>query len=202
MSQPCNIDNDRSSITWQASLPLLSSYVIIKQLFMVFFLSTACVFIFLVFLELIEGQLTLVSTGRYLVVLSLILVGLLLLSIISMLAFYGNRYEVQFTVNHIGVQSTTVGKTKRKNTLINTLLALSGKPGPAGSGLLAASRQSELIQWKRIDHYNADPKKQEIHLYHGKQALMLVRCTSENYPDVLQWIHQSVPHQQNQFFKN
>ena len=182
-------------MTWQASIPMLSSSLIIKQLFVVFFVSSSCVLIFLLVLELVDGQLTLASAGKYLLVITLIMIGLFLLSVLSILIIYGNQYEVEYIVNEIGIKSTTVGKTKRKNTLINTLLVLSGKPGPAGSGLLADSRQSELITWKRVNYYNANPTKQEIHLYHGKQALMLVRCTSENYTDVLQWIHQSIPHQ-------
>jgi len=97
---------------------------------------------------------------------------------------YQNRYDVQFTVDESGVRSTTVGKTKRKNAVINTLLALSGKPGAAGSGLLAASRQSELVKWEKIDNIIAVPNKLEIQLRQGKRVLMLVHCTAETYPRV------------------
>ncbi len=183
---------DFQPITWQANIPLLSTSLIIKQLFVVFFIPTSCLLIFLLALAWFEGQLTLTLAGNYLLVLTLILVGLLVLSIIGMLIVYGNQYQVKFTVNHKGVQSTTVGKTKRKNILINTLLVLSGRPGFAGAGLLAASRQSELVQWKSVTDYKANLEKSTIQLYRGKHTLMLVQCTAENYPDVLRWVLKSI----------
>ena len=76
MTQQLSDSNDRIPMTWQASIPLLSSSLIIKQLFAVFFVSSSCVLVFLLVLELVDGQLTLASAGKYLLVLSIILIGL------------------------------------------------------------------------------------------------------------------------------
>ena len=121
---------------------MLSSAVIIRQFFMVLFASSACVLAFLLLLELIDCQLTLASAGKFVLITLAILFGLLFLGIIAIVLIYHNRYDLQFTVDKNGVRSTTFGKTKGKNALINMLLALSGKPSAAGSGLLAASRQT------------------------------------------------------------
>lgn len=188
---------DLEPITWQANIPLLSTSLILKQLSIVFLIPTACLLIFLLALAWFEGQLTLTLAGNYLLVLTLILVGMLVLSMISMVIVYGNQYQVKFTVNHNGVQSTTVGKTKRKNILINTLLVLSGRPGFAGAGILAASRQTELVKWKSVTDYKANLEKSTIQLYRGKHTLMLIQCTAENYLDVLHWVHQSITNQNN-----
>ena len=179
-------------IKWQAAIPLLSTSLILKQLSVVFLIPTACLLVFLLGLAWIEGQLTLTLAGNYILVLTLILFGLLLLSMIGMAIVYGNQYQVEYVVNLTGITSSTVGKTKRKNAIINTLLALSGKPGFAGAGVLAASRQSELVKWKSVTDYKANLEKSTIQLNRGKHTLMLVQCTPENYSAVLQWVRQSI----------
>ena len=179
-------------IKWQAAIPLLSTSLILKQLSVVFLIPTACLLVFLLGLAWIEGQLTLTLAGNYILVLTLILFGLLLLSMIGMAIVYGNQYQVEYVVNLTGITSSTVGKTKRKNAIINTLLALSGKPGFAGAGVLAASRQSELVKWKSVTDYKANLEKSTIQLNRGKHTLMLVQCTTENYSAVLQWVRQSI----------
>jgi hypothetical protein len=184
MAQDCTIDNPSLPITWQTRLPMLSSSLILRQLFLVLSVPSVCLLAFLLLLELIDGQLTLASAGKYMLVTLAILFGLFFLGIIAILTLYNNRYDLQFTVDDSGVRSTTVGKTKRKNALINTLLLFSGKPGPAGAGLIAASRQSELVRWENIDNFFAVPNKLEIQLRQGKRVLMLVHCIPETYPRV------------------
>ncbi len=178
-------------ITWQTRVPMLSSTVILRQFFLVLLIPSGCLLVFLLLLELIDGTLTLASAGTFALISLAILGGLLLLSIIAIVVIYHNRYDIQFTVDETGIRSTTVGKTKRKNAVINTLLVLSGKPGAAGSGLLAASRQSELVRWENIDHYTAVPNKLEIQLRQGKRVLMLVHCTPETYPRVKEAIEKA-----------
>jgi len=185
-------ETNHPAITWQAAIPMLGSTVIIKQFFIVLAASTSCFLVFMLLLELFDGQLTLTSAGNYLLLSLAILVGLFVLGIIGILVIYGNQYEVQFTVNKTGVRSTTIGKTKRKNAVVNTLLALSGKPGPAGTGVLAASRQSELVKWESVDHVITKPASLEIQLCRGKHVRMLIRCTPDNYESILRLIQDSI----------
>ena len=192
MPQAHPTDDPSLPITWQIRIPMLSSRVIIRQLFFVLFASSACLLVFLLLLELIDGQLSLASAGKFILITQAILFGLFFLGIIAILLIYHNRYDLQFTVDEIGVRSTTIGKTKRRNAVINTLLLFSGKPGPAGAGLMAASRQSELVRWDKIDDFIADPGKGEIQLRKGKQVLMLVYCTPEIYPRVRQVIEDTL----------
>ncbi len=182
----------RQPITWQTKVPLLASTVILRQLFLVLLVPSACLLVFLLLLELIDGQLTLASTGTFVLITLAILGGLFLLSIIAIVLIYNNRYDLQFTVDENGIRSTTIGKTKHKNAIINTLLAFSGKPSAVGAGVLAASRQSELVKWKSVTEYKANMDQLTIQLYRGKHTLMHVQCTAKNYPDVLQWVRQSI----------
>lgn len=179
-------------ITWQTRVPLLSSSLILRQLFLVLLVPSVCLLVFLLLLELIDGQLTMASAGTFVLITLAILGGLFLLSIIAIVVIYNNRYDLQFTVDERGVRSTTVGKTKRKNALVNSLLALSGKPSAAGAGLIAASRQTEWVKWDQIDNYIARPNKLEIQLRQGKRVLMLVHCTAVTYPRVKEAIEKAL----------
>lgn len=192
MSQDSTTGDSSLPITWQTRIPMLSSKVIIRQLFFVLFASSACFLIFMLLLELIDGQLTLVSAGQFFLMTLAILFGLFILAVISILVVYQNRYEVQFTVNETGVRSTTIGRTKRRNALINTLLLFSGKPGPVGAGLMAASRQSELVRWENIDNFIVNPDTHEIQLRKGKSVLMLVPCNPDNYEAVLERVEDTL----------
>jgi len=185
------------AITWQASLRLLTNAVIIRQLFFVLVLSVLCVLVFALSLDAFEGHLSLESAWRYLLIALLILGGLSFVAALVMLVIYGNQYDYQFMVDEVGVKAETVGGTRRKNAVINFLLLLSGRPGPAGAGLLAASRQSELVKWKDVDRLDFNAEKKEIVLRRGKRAVMLVQCTTENFDQVLRFAQQATGDKHN-----
>ncbi len=187
-----DFETPRAAITWQASLTLLKNAVILRQLFVVLALSVLFVLVFALSLEAFEGHLTLQAAWKYLWITLLVLGGLLFLAALVMLVIYGNKYDYQFTVDEVGVKAQTVGGTRRKNAIINWLLLLSGRPGPAGAGLLAESRQSELVKWKDVDRLDFNAEKKEIVLRRGKRALMLVQCTAENFDQVLRLAQQAV----------
>jgi len=164
-------------------MPMLTS-TILMSLFFVLLVPTACLLVFLLALALIDGQLTFASGVSFFLIALGLFLGLLLLGILSMLVFFGNRYQLEFTLTESGVRSRVTGKTRRLNAWINTLLALSGKPGFAGAGLMAASRQNEFVPWDKFDHFTTRPEKQEIALRKGARTLMLLHSPPEIYPEV------------------
>ncbi len=185
-------EDRKNSISWSAALPLLTSSVIIKQLLFVLVASSLCVLTFVLTVDAFSGDLTFRRIFQYLLY-TLIIFGILsLLAAIVMLVFYGNRYEYKFTMDETGVTSETEGGTRKKNAIINFLLILSGKPGPAGSGLLAASRQKERISWEKVDSIQTDANKLEVVLRRKGRAVMLIRCTPENYAEVIRRANEAV----------
>jgi hypothetical protein len=167
-------------IQWQTAMPMLTSTILMSLLF-VLLVPTACLLIFLLALELIDGQLTIASGASLILIVLALFLGLFLLGILSVVLFFGNRYHLEFTLTESGVRSRVTGKTRWVNAWINTLLAFSGKPGFAGAGLMAASRQNEFIPWDKMDHFIARPKKGEIALQKGKRTLALLHCPPERY---------------------
>ncbi len=179
-------------IKWQTAQPLLTSGIILKQLLVVLAIPVACLFVFLLFLAFVEGQLTPSLVGQYFLLALLLLGGLIFLAAIGTLIIYGNKYEYQFIVDDKGVNTATVGKTKRKNAVVNSLLLLTGRPGAAGAGLLAASRQVERVNWQDVDQFAADPAQLEIQLKRGSHVKMLIRCTPENYQAVVERVERAI----------
>ncbi len=176
-------ESETFSIQWRTAMPMLTS-MIVKSLLFVLLIPTACLLMFLLALALIDGQLTMASAASFTLIALALLIGLFLLGIVSILVFFGNRYDLEFTLTESGVRSSVTGKTKRKNAVINTLLMLSGKPSFAGAGLLAASRQSEFITWDKMDNFVVNPEKREIALRKGHRTLMLLHCPAELYPKI------------------
>ena len=175
----------KNPITWNAELSLLANSVIIKQLLMVLVVSSLFVFFFLIILEAFEGTLTINSALRYLLISVGIMGVLSLLAILIMLVYYGNRYEYKFVVDDVGVKSETVGGTRKKNNIINLLSLFTGKPGPAGAGMIAASRQSEFVSWKKVDNIDVNPEKLEVVLRRKGRAIMLLKCMPGNFQKIV-----------------
>ncbi len=154
------------------------------SLLFVLLVPTICLLMFLLALELIDGQLTIATTTTFILIALGLFLGLFLLGILSVLVIFGNRYHLEFTLTESGVRSRVTGITRRLNTWINTLLVLSGKPGFAGIGMIASSRQNEFIPWDKLDHFLARPEKREIALRKGHRTLALLHCPTEYYPEV------------------
>ncbi len=184
----------RGPITWNVEIPLLTNAVVLKQLFFVLGLSSLCVLVFVLSLESLEGDLTLAAALKYFLIALSILGGISFLAVLVMLLLYGNRYEYRFTVDEAGVTAETTGGTRRKNAVVNLLLLLSGKPAPAGAGLLAASRQSEQVKWENVENIETDPARLQIVLRRRGRAVMLMRCTPENYQEVLYRVKIALAH--------
>lgn len=180
------------AMTWSADLPLLTSSIVVKQLLFVLIASCLFVLVFMLIVDAFSGDLTFERFFNYLLYTLIILCILTFLAVFVMLIFYGNRYEYQFTLDETGVTAETKGGTRKKNAILNFLLLFSGKPGPAGSGLIAASRQKEKIAWKKVDSIQTDEKKLEVILRRRGRAIMLIRCTPENYSEVIRRANEAI----------
>jgi len=185
-------DEAPEKLTWEAAVPLMRSTVVLRQLAIALLVPFTLVASFLLILQAIEGDLTWASAWQIVRIFLLIMGGFVLLSVLIILLFYGNRYEYRFTLDKQGITAATTGRTRKKNTIVNVLLILSGRPSAAGAGLLAHSRQGEHIRWQDVDGLTAHAGRHEIVLRRGKRAVMLVQCTAENYEPVLNHIRQAL----------
>jgi hypothetical protein len=182
----------QNTMTWSVDLPLLTSSIVVKQMLFVLIASSLFVLVFMLIVEAFSGDLTFEGFFNYLLFTLIILGILTFLAVIVMLIFYRNRYEYQFTLDETGVTAETKGGSRKKNAILNFLLIISHKPVLADSGLIAASRLKEKITWKKVDSIQSDEKKLEVILRCRGRAIMLIRCTPENYSEVIRRVNEAV----------
>jgi len=169
-------------LDWTLSQPLFSDTVLTKQLALVFGVTLLILALFFVVLFWPVDLVKLWQLLKLVLIVGGILLGLLAL---TLLLFYGGRYEYHYILNAQGIERRPAGSTARKNTIVNFLLLFSGKPGAMGTGLLAQTRQVERIAWKKVDGVVGDAAKKTVTLYKGKKVLMVAACNEINYETVL-----------------
>ncbi|RMG24632.1 MAG: hypothetical protein D6724_05640 [Armatimonadetes bacterium] len=105
---------------------------------------------------------------------------------IALLVTFAGGYEMEYRLNERGIGGRTVGRTAKRNAIVNFLLILSGRPTAMGAGMAAQARQVEYVAWKDVQRVEADPKRRLITLKKGRWPLMVVACDEAHYDAVLQ----------------
>lgn len=161
---------------WKINVPIFRDPAILKQLGLAIGLPFGLVILII----------ALVSWGSRdsLYALGLI-AGLMVLSWLFIMVVYRGRYEAEFILDQKGALCRTQLEQARKNRIINGLTVALGifsrTPAAAGAGLLAQSRQSMMIPWKRITKARYRPKNRTILLRGGWTENIALFCTEENY---------------------
>lgn len=172
-------DTTTDNIKWETTVPIFRNPLILKQLGLAFGIPFGILIIILI---LITNEI------RYLMY-SLALIGFLFLFayIIIMIIYQGN-YEVGFVISNKGIRCYTQEKQAKKNKIINSSAFLLGiflrKPGVAGAGMLAQTRQDTHINWKHIRKVTYRPKQQLILIKGHFAEQMAIFCTPDNYDQV------------------
>lgn len=161
---------------WEVDVPIFRNPLILKQLG----LAIGVPFGILILI------LFLITTEIRYVFYSLFLIGFLfILTYIIIMVLYGGRYAVGFVIDTKGIRCYTQKKQAKKNKIINSLAILLGifssKPGIAGAGMLAQTRQDIRIKWKHIKKVNYRPRKHMILVKGNFAEHIAVFCTQENY---------------------
>ncbi|MDO8963353.1 MAG: hypothetical protein Q7W30_02555 [Coriobacteriia bacterium] len=113
--------------------------------------------------------------------------GLWVLLIISSLLLM-NRWGFTNTLYEEGVGYTSGTREKSINRglrIVGFLALLAGKPGPAGSALIASSHEDGLYEWSEIYRINAHPGPRVISLRNSWRVLYRLYCTPETYDQAL-----------------
>lgn len=177
--------------SWAASVTLLRSAVVIRQVFTALAVGVGIVWLLMIALTGADGDLDAAGFWALTRVFLIILGGLLVLTLLVMAIFY-RRYEYRFTLDEQGVSASTVGQTRRKNAFVNALLVLSGRPSAMGAGVLAGSRQDQHVSWKELDGFRVAARHPSIALTRGRRTIMLIQCTEENCQAVSRFVRDHV----------
>lgn len=114
-----------------------------------------------------------------------ICLALYLVGIVSMALIFRNRMRFRYTLSADGVLMETVDTTVRVvNRLTLAAGALSGSPGATGTGLIAASNESQAITWDGSFKARFHDRARMIEMRNAWRAIFYVYCTPENYAEV------------------
>ncbi len=171
--------NIPEKMKWEIEVPIFRNPLILKQLGLAIGLPFGILIIILV---LITNEI------RYLFY-SLSLIGLLfILTYIVIMVLYRGNYAVGFVIDTKGIRCYTQKKQAKKNNIINSLAIILGifsrKPGVAGAGMLAQTRQDIRINWKHIKKVRYRPKRYMILVNGNFAEHIAVFCTPKNYEKV------------------
>jgi len=170
-------------------ITLFGNRLILKQLGLAFGLPVLLLATLLIALDWPPDPEALRGIGTALLIVVGVLVGLLLIGVGLV---YGGRYEYHYRLDTKGIEGQTSGRTKRTNRVVNTLLMLSGRPGPMGAGMLAAGRQREGVTWEDVDQVVPHAKDHWIDLRENGHRQMAVFCPKERFDEMLSYAQRAV----------
>ncbi|MCU0756183.1 MAG: hypothetical protein MUE46_13810 [Xanthomonadales bacterium] len=114
-----------------------------------------------------------------------VVAGLWAFGLAVMALLLRGRVRVRYRVDDRGVRMQTIDRVVSGAARAATVIgALSGKPGLAGVGLIAQSRETEAVGWRGGFQAVADPAQRHITLRNRWRPLLYVQCTPENYAAV------------------
>ena len=137
-----------------------------------------------------------VAQTKELLIPAVILFGLSIVAYMILACIYGWKYCVLFEMNETGIRHIQMEKQYKKAQAIGWLTAMAGaaagKPGMAGTGLLAATKNeqaTEFIKVKRMRSFRAfHTIKLDSPLNHNQ-----VYAQPEDYDFVLEYISKRIP---------
>lgn len=168
--------NARQVLSWQSSVPIFKSSVIVQQLGIALGIPFGLVAL-VILLTSGRSRDTLYALG--------FILTLLFLTWILILLVYGGSYDAEFVLDYKGALCRTQAEQAKKNRALNTLTValglLSGRPSAAGAGMLAQSRQEVFIPWNHVTKAEYKPRSHTILLRSGFTEHIALFCTQDNY---------------------
>ena len=137
-----------------------------------------------------------VAQTKELLIPAAILFGLSIVAYIILACIYGWKYCVLFEMNETGIRHIQMEKQYKKAQAIGWLTAMAGvaagKPGMAGTGLLAATKNEQATEFSKVKRMRAlkafHTIKLDSPLNHNQ-----IYAEPEDYDFVLEYISKRIP---------
>lgn len=109
-------------------------------------------------------------------------IGLFAFGLLVMIFPFKNRLASRFTIDTEGVHlAVTDGTARAGNRLAFWMGLVLGSGAAAGSGLLAATQESQTLRWSGAFRAIPEPATSSIAFCNGWRTLLRVYCLPENY---------------------
>lgn len=182
---PASATAPPGEIVWEIDMPLLTSRFILYDFGKVFLWTALIMIVLLSFAFALAGEFSAEEFLMISAMTGLAVFILALLVIFVMAVFFNDRYRASFAINSEGVgYESRSNRGKWANRAAIAAGALSGRPGVAGAGLLAASRESMAIGWNEIQRVNEHAADRVFSLRNSWRVVLRLHCTPENYATV------------------
>lgn len=184
-----NKESKESELKWEIDIPLLNNRIFMKQIFFAFFITFIIVSTLMSIIFLSQGESE--SIKMLILIFFLVCLGLFVLSILVMLIIFGNKMTLRFTIDNKGVLYEMIDKRGKKLTSLAIITgALSGKPIPTGSGLIAKSSEKVFINYKNVIKIEPRDRDKVILLKNKWRTLIAIYCKKENYDEVKKFLNE------------
>jgi hypothetical protein len=118
--------------------------------------------------------------------LSLLFLGLVLVTVLIIALIYRNQIQARFTISDEHAEYQTLSQPAQLLTYMLLLITiLTGRIGDAGMGLLVTAKAKLGINWHEIYRVKEHPAQHVITLLNNWRAVLRLYCTPENYDEVL-----------------
>lgn len=181
-------------IEWELDLPLLTNRFILYDFAKVFAWTAVVMISLLTVLFAATGELNMEQFAGIAGMTALGIFVVALLAVFVMAVFFGNRYRVAFSLGPKGIgyeSRSRRGKWASRAAVVAG--ALGGRPGTAGAGLLAMSRERVGIRWNEIRRVNEHAEARVFSLRNSWRVVLRLHCTPENYEQVRQYLAAHLP---------
>lgn len=121
---------------------------------------------------------------------------LAVISAIAVAIVFRNGYDAHFGINEDGVWMTPQQGQRETNEGIHKLLfglgVVLGKPGAAGTAMIADATQDKSIAWSDVAKIEPYPSRYAIGFHDSWHCVLIVYCLPEQYDAVLQYAQSRV----------
>lgn len=177
------------AIEWELGLPLLTNRFILYDFGKVFAWTALIMIVLLGGILAATGDLSLEQMGMMAAATALGIFVVALLAIFVMAVFFGNRYRMGFRLDGQGVGYQSLSRRgKWANRAAVVAGALSGRPGVAGAGLVAASQEEMELEWSEIRAVNDHEAERVLSLRNTWRVVLRLHCKPENYEAVRAYV--------------
>jgi len=178
------------SLSWQQDVSIFAHPVILRDLLKAVGIPFGVLIVFLLWVSGWDLQ----GDVRF----ALGLIGLLFaVTWLLIFVLFRGIWQVEFHLNDRELVTRTGAGQVRRWTALNRMTVLgglaAGRPGAAGAGLLAGSRQEVRLPWKKIRRMKVHRKSRTIVVRGGLTEKTALFCTLENFPVVLKYCLDRVP---------
>ncbi len=168
---------------WEIDVPLLSNRIMVGGVVRALGIAALIMGSLLTLLFAVQGEFD--AIGPIWLLTAAVCGGMLLLAVVVMLLMFRNHMRFRFTVTDQTVLAETIDSRARgANRLAILAGILGGSPGTTGSGLIAASQESQSVNFSGAFTVQYLPNLRVIAFRNGWRRVLYLYCTPENYAEV------------------